>query len=293
MQCFRELHASGGFNVFDVRCDGHDGATRKGVSELKLVFCRRGLFEICSAAGESVAEVGRSVLLAPDLPYSSRHLLAGGDECTSIGIAPELVEELRGAIGSTARLHGSIALPIEVTLLSLWVHARASRTRRPHRPARPDLELDERLLLLAERVFELALGQTPYVPPHLVRTSNRDTAFAVQELLNRRFRERITLRDISSELRVSAYHLCRVFRANVGRTIHQHLTALRLAEVAKRLAGGAPSLTELASELGFASHSHLTAAFRRAAGVPPSVYRREVGPGGARRPDGGLPVSLP
>jgi AraC-like DNA-binding protein len=36
------------------------------------------------------------------------------------------------------------------------------------------------------------------------------------------------------------------------------------------------SLTELALDLGFSSHSHLTAAFHREFGVPPSEARRRT-----------------
>ncbi|NIP90808.1 MAG: AraC family transcriptional regulator, partial [Gammaproteobacteria bacterium] len=50
---------------------------------------------------------------------------------------------------------------------------------------------------------------------------------------------------------------------------------LRLARSLVRLES-CEELTDLALDLGFSSHSHFTAAFRAAFGVPPSVYRKQV-----------------
>ena len=44
---------------------------------------------------------------------------------------------------------------------------------------------------------------------------------------------------------------------------------------AHRLAAGAPDLTSLALDLGYADHSHFTNAFRQEWGVPPSRFRED------------------
>lgn len=48
----------------------------------------------------------------------------------------------------------------------------------------------------------------------------------------------------------------------------------------ERLAEGADSLSRLALDLGFSSHSHFTTLFHRVFGVPPSVLKRRRRNGG-------------
>jgi len=64
-----------------------------------------------------------------------------------------------------------------------------------------------------------------------------------------------------------------VFRRQTGFSLHQYRTQLRLRLALERLPESAGSLTSLAFELGFASHSHFTDTFRREFGVAPSAVR--------------------
>jgi AraC family transcriptional regulator len=67
-------------------------------------------------------------------------------------------------------------------------------------------------------------------------------------------------------------YLTSVFRRVEGRPLHKYLVQLRLARALVELPN-ASDLTALACELGFSSHSHFTAVFRRTFGCTPSVFR--------------------
>jgi AraC-like DNA-binding protein len=86
--------------------------------------------------------------------------------------------------------------------------------------------------------------------------------------------ERHTLDSLSRRLGVSPFHLCRTFRAAMGRTLHRHLTVLRLRASLEAVADPTRDLSQVALEHGFSSHSHFTTAFRREFGVAPGVWRR-------------------
>jgi AraC-like DNA-binding protein len=75
----------------------------------------------------------------------------------------------------------------------------------------------------------------------------------------------------------SPFHLARLFKTHTGMTIRGYRLRLRLATALERIAEGELDLAYLAAELGFSHHSHLTAAFRRQFGVPPSVLRERLG----------------
>jgi AraC-like DNA-binding protein len=80
--------------------------------------------------------------------------------------------------------------------------------------------------------------------------------------------------QVARRLGTSPFHLARVFRAEVGLSLHQYLMELRLAEALDRLRAGAPDLSKLALDLGFSHHSHFSAAFRQVIGHSPRDVRR-------------------
>jgi AraC-like DNA-binding protein len=97
---------------------------------------------------------------------------------------------------------------------------------------------------------------------------------AVKLLLAERPGANLSLVEIARAVHCSPFHLARLFRAAVGSTIHQYQLRLRLALALERLSDHPASLTHLALDLGFSSHSHFTTAFQRLFGTSPSKFRR-------------------
>ena len=83
----------------------------------------------------------------------------------------------------------------------------------------------------------------------------------------------LCLDEVARAVGCSKYHLCREFKRLLGVTIHRYQLRLRLGEALSRLSAETGSLTALALDLGFSSHSHFTAAFRREFGLVPSDVR--------------------
>ena len=97
-------------------------------------------------------------------------------------------------------------------------------------------------------------------------------------LLSARFTEHLTLEDLGHAVNVSPFHLARSFRRHTGYTLHEYRMNLRLKAALERLSAGDEDVAVIARAVGFSSHSHLTAAFRRAFGVLPSCIRRRTLP---------------
>ncbi len=121
-----------------------------------------------------------------------------------------------------------------------------------------------------------ALGRVSLRPDAAARRRQDELAEAALSLLGRRFADRVSLAALASSLGVSPFHLCRVFKQRAGRTIHQHLGALRLHHGLEPLLEGPGELTALGLSLGYSSHSHFTLAFRTAFGATPSAVRRRL-----------------
>lgn len=93
------------------------------------------------------------------------------------------------------------------------------------------------------------------------------------------------LDELSARLGVSTSQLAHVFPQATGLSPHQYLLHLRAALALGELSAGAGDLSRLALELGFATHSHFSAAFRRCMGMPPSEARQALAArGGPTRP---------
>jgi AraC-like DNA-binding protein len=107
----------------------------------------------------------------------------------------------------------------------------------------------------------------------VVQRRHRELAHAAQALMAQRFASCLTLQQLASELSTSPFHLSRVFREKTGKTVHRYLTELRLSCALERIACPNMELARVAMDLGFATHSHFTEAFRAAYGKPPSALR--------------------
>jgi AraC family transcriptional regulator len=96
----------------------------------------------------------------------------------------------------------------------------------------------------------------------------------VQEHIDSRLAERITVEELASVAGLSRGYFSRAFHAATGESPHQFILTRRLAEARRRLDDGVGDLAQIAIQAGFSSHAHLTTAFGQAFGVTPQAYRR-------------------
>jgi AraC family transcriptional regulator len=133
------------------------------------------------------------------------------------------------------------------------------------------LLVEETALVLVEHV----LGNV--VSKHRTPRHTR-LAEDAKELLAQTLAGSVPLHELAAQLNVSPFHLARVFRRETGYGLHEYRLQLRLRLALARLPARG-RLTQLALELGFASHSHFTAAFRREFGVTPSALAHDFDSG--------------
>jgi len=103
-----------------------------------------------------------------------------------------------------------------------------------------------------------------------------DLALRARAELARHAATSLSVGLVAARLGVSPFHLCRVFREQVGTTLHGYRRDLRLRLALERLETPSLSCSELAYTLGFSSHSHFTSVFRRHMGETPSAVRRRL-----------------
>ena len=125
------------------------------------------------------------------------------------------------------------------------------------------LQADEWMIM----VLELATDQP--------RTSDRPSARVVaraKEFLHEYGFERVPLERIARAVGVSPVYLSNEFARSEGVPLYQYQLYLRLIR-SLQILRDCDDITQLALELGFSSHSHFSATFRRTFGLSPSRYR--------------------
>jgi AraC-like DNA-binding protein len=100
-----------------------------------------------------------------------------------------------------------------------------------------------------------------------------DVAHRLRELIDARFREKMTLREAADTVHAHPAHLVRMFSREFGISPHQYMTGRRV-DLARTLLldGMAPGLA--AVTVGFCDQPHLNRHFRQHLGTSPGSYAR-------------------
>jgi AraC family transcriptional regulator len=206
-----------------------------------------------------VIDAAHVIRTSARMPFRSMHAISLPQRATFILISDALRDEM-------PRVPDRIPVTSRVALSHLRL-LRSARLDGPHRA----LAVHESAL----DIMTAVVGASTALPreSRAVPRSARAAVEATAQTLAFRFAHDLSLDALASEVGLSPWYLSRVFRRLTGVSIWQQVTALRLHAALEHLAAGEVSLSDLAQTLGFSSHSHFSATFRRVFGVSPSMTR--------------------
>ncbi len=138
-----------------------------------------------------------------------------------------------------------------------------------------ELEAESRLAFVAERLTRHLAGHAGTARA----ARGTDLAGQLRELIDARFREKVTLREASEAIHAHPAHLGRTFSREFGISPHQYLTGRRVDLARRLLLDGMPPAAAAAS-VGFCDQSHLNRSFKRLLGTSPGRYARGGGQAG-------------
>ena len=128
------------------------------------------------------------------------------------------------------------------------------------------------------KALELALSFLVQPPPERELFCTRQQRLAqerveqVMFLLKQNLAEPLSLEELGKKIGCSHFYLSRIFSAQTGHTITQHLRQLRMERAAELLKSRRHNVTEAALEVGYNSLSHFSAAFHETFGCCPGLY---------------------
>jgi AraC-like DNA-binding protein len=199
-----------------------------------------------------VATPNEAVLYNAATTYRRTMISPDGDHSVFVELEPSLSAET-GAFATTW-------MPVGVDVYAF--HRLLARTALATDP----LDVDEHVHALLQRASSGG-GRR-------VRAGAADAVEHLKAIISSRLRERLTLAELAVEVHYSPFHLARVFRAVTGASICTYRTQIRVRHAIERVLDPCVPIAEIAVDLGFASHAHLTTAFHRAVGARPVDVRR-------------------
>jgi len=230
--------------------------------QIVLITAGRGQFEVRGAKPLTI-EAGTAFMLFPGVWHRYRPEPATGWEESWVELTGETVNRLLREKAISAKspvLRTALAAGLEGLLAA--VHARA---RHPSPGFNPELAARGLALLAAWKQAGLSAQ----------RESRLSLAVAAAEHhLAEDLAAPVNVAQLASRLGVAYSHFRQAFKAHTGYAPWQYMLHLRLAQARRQLAGSDATLEEIAGRLGFSSAFHLSAAFKRAYGTAPALWRR-------------------
>ncbi|MEQ8768969.1 MAG: AraC family transcriptional regulator [Phycisphaerales bacterium] len=242
-----------------------------------LAFARAPVLIEHEGGRPLVADRNAAMLYNPGQRYRRGLLDERGDNCVFMRLGIECAAEAFGA--HDARVADRGPAPVSAPRAPLDDAAALQLGRMLGARRRGDrLAADEAAIGVIDAVASASARMLDAPAPGATRPDTRDAHEDLVERARaevaRSIAENRSLASIARAVHASPYHLARVFRAWTGQSIGSYRVQLRLRAAAEQLAETDDTITNIACRTGFASHAHLTTAFRRAFGVTPSAFRR-------------------
>lgn len=270
--------ATGLFRIGRWRCVvGSSESTETQTQKWHMIsFTHRGAFVVHSGSRSAVIDPNSTLLIRPHAPYRMSRHIGPRSRGAYFLVRPDVFGEIAGDSacrfgddGAFSEIRGQSSA--KSYLLQRLILERAVASPRPE-----PLEIDE----LGMALVSSLTGSSEWVPEG---SAGSKTPAETMELVERiriflveRFASPLRLDEIAAAVEMSPFHLCRIFKRATGFTLHRYQVSLRLRTALDRVADSRADLGELAIRLGYSSHSHFTAAFRKEFGATPSEIRRTL-----------------
>jgi AraC-like DNA-binding protein len=107
----------------------------------------------------------------------------------------------------------------------------------------------------------------------------------VAAVIQKRFAERLTLKSVAAAVRLNPTRVNRAFQGEIGLTIHEYLTQVRLEHAASLIRTNL-KIEAVALDVGYQSKKNFYRQFARRFGVTPEVFRHRTPPSSQKHPNG-------
>jgi AraC-like DNA-binding protein len=266
--------------VGSFRCPTADPRFRdSGPTENYLVvFPRSGVWIRHAGSRAFVADPHIVTIYNRGQEYTRESLSPDGDRCDWFAVRSDVATEIGSVYNRTADdSERPFAREFATCPPSLYLRQRRLFLRLDRGIVDP-LEAEEEIIAIVAEVIASSAHAAPQrrVKRRSADDAHRDLVERARATIVANVARHESLTSLAASLHASPFHLCRVFRNYAGMTLHRYRLELRQRLLLERLAERRVDLSRIAMDLGFSSHSHMSATLRRRTGMTPSALRRHL-----------------
>lgn len=283
------LFQSDTISISTWECTAERGASAERTFPFHAVaFAREGSHEILDGRGRVTLDPTQAVFFNPNEPYQTSHhnLPTAPTRGYLVALSAPLATALlrvhhpHKADDAEPRFHVAEGPVYGRPYLQLLTCLRGMERADPTL----DREREDAIIALVDAIVARAYQRSsPTMWP--LNESSRAVVYFIRHFICEHYSSSISLAAVATLTGLSPYHICRIFRASTGMSIHRYLIRIRLSAAVGQLCDGVGDLAAIAFDVGFSSHSHFTAAFRAEFGITPSAARRRMAPASRALPE--------
>jgi AraC-like DNA-binding protein len=242
-------------------------------SSVRLVPSR-GMPEVCTPNTVNFLDVGDS--------YERRPVSKEGAICDWVALAPALLREIAEDVDPVSADRGPHIFDRAVAPISpkIFLAQRTFFNSLQRDPNISLLAIEESAIQLVTRVLD---DTAKFSRKQIARKAKSHRLAAVRRremveetkcILAREYWDNISIAKLAERVHCSPGYLSRSFTRLSGFTLHSYQQQLRLRAALQLIPEARFNGAGIASQLGFANHSHLSDVFKRQFGITPKDYAR-------------------
>lgn len=124
-----------------------------------------------------------------------------------------------------------------------------------------------------EKMLDECGGKQEEQPEEILNSSALEN---IVEEIQARYNENITLTGFSEKHNISVGHLSNLLKERLGMSFSEYITAKRVQKAKELLADERLSVEKVANEVGYKDYFYFTKVFKKAVGISPSKYRKNL-----------------
>ncbi|MBN1986012.1 MAG: helix-turn-helix domain-containing protein [Prolixibacteraceae bacterium] len=135
---------------------------------------------------------------------------------------------------------------------------------------------DREVAIYCSKVFQVDWGrrsQTPFVIFNGQKTHDDEEIKQAQVLIEKRYRERISVNEIIEDIGIGRRTFERRFKKETGNTVMEYIQRVKVEAAKRELEKGYKTVNEVMFEVGYQDNKAFRNVFRRYSGMSPSDYR--------------------
>lgn len=107
---------------------------------------------------------------------------------------------------------------------------------------------------------------------------NSELVSQIKQYVDERYRESVSLSDLSEEFHLSTSYISLLFNKHLGENFSDYVTARRIEKAKEQLAHSDLRIYEIAEQVGYSDAYYFSTCFKRVTGVTPSQFRSRLQP---------------